>query len=232
MFYLDLDELDSLSRKIYLLSHNRWNIFNFRDSDHLDLGGLSVKENISKYLEQKGLAGKAGRIMLLTNLRTVGYIFNPVSFYYCFDLESRPLCVVAEIGNTFGELKPFFLGPQESTGGIFDSQQKKYFYISPFVELDIPMHFRIGIPGEGLNIKIDDIKDGEKFLYTMMSGLRIPINNKNVFKYAVCFPFITLKVILLIHWHALLLYLKKIAFHAKESNPELQKGVYRAWVKK
>lgn len=232
MFYLDLDEIDDLSRDIHLMGRNRWNMFDFRDADHLDLGGKTIKENLLKYLDQKGMADKAGRIMLLTNLRTAGYIFNPVSFYFCFDQASRPLCVVAEIGNTFGELKPFFMGPEESADGVFDSLQTKYFYISPFIDLDVPLHFRVGIPDERLNIKIDDVKDGEKFLFTTMSGPRVPLNNKNVFKYAVCFPFVTLKVIMLIHWHAFLLYLKKVSYHAKESRPDMQKGVYRAWVKK
>lgn len=232
MFYLDLDELDSAVYSLRLLSRNRWNIFSFHDEDHLELGGLTVKENVLRYVQTQGLEGKVGKIMLLTNVRTMGYIFNPVAFYFCFDQDGKPLCVVPEIGNTFGELKPFFIGPEAMRNGVFESEQIKHYYISPFVDLDIPMDFRLAVPGERLNIRIDDIKNGEKFLYTTMSGPRQELTDMNLWRYAWRFPFVTLKVIFLIHFHALILYLKKVPYHAKEANGHLQKGVYRAWVKK
>ena len=90
MFYLDLDELDALDRKLLFFARNRFNVFTFRDSDHLAIGPSTVKENIIKYLENKGVEGRFGRIMLLTNLRTMGYVFNPVSFYFCFDDKDNP----------------------------------------------------------------------------------------------------------------------------------------------
>lgn len=232
MFYLDLDELDAVAGSLKLLSRNRWNMFSFYDRDHLELGKRTVKENILQYLHTHKIDDKIGRIMLLTNLRTMGYIFNPVAFYFCFDKKGKPLCVVPEIGNTFGEIKPFYIGPEDLSGEIFESLQTKHYYISPFVELDIPMDFRLTVPGEKLNMKIDDVKDGEKFLYTTMSGPRRELSDSNLWLYAWRFPFVTLKVIFLIHVHALILYLKKIPYHAKEANGHLQKGVYRAWIKK
>lgn len=232
MFYLDLDEIDEVSKNIGIISRNRWNLFSFRDDDHLQLGFASVKENILKYVESQGLREKVEKVMLLTNLRVFGYVFNPVSFYYCFDKEQRPLCVVLEIGNTFGELKPFFIGSDYMHNEVFEDRQVKYFYISPFIDLDAPMDFRLGVPSDRLNIKIDDVKDGEKFLCTTMSGPRRELTKANVWRYALCFPFVTLQVIFFIHLHALILYLKKIPYHAKEDNLDMQRGVYRAWVKK
>lgn len=232
MFYLDLDELDQVSSSVGIISRNRWNIFSFRDNDHLQQGGASAKENILKYVEGQGMREKVERVMLLTNLRTFGYVFNPVSFYFCFDKDHKPLCTVLEIGNTFGEIKPFFIGSDHIRNEVFEDQQTKYFYISPFVDLDVPMDFRLAVPTDRLNIKIDDVKNGEKFLYTTMSGPRRELTNANVWRYALRFPFVTLQVIFLIHFHALLLFLKKIPYHAKEADPDLQKGVYRAWVKK
>lgn len=232
MFYLDLDEIDAVSASLGLISRNRWNLFSFRDDDHLQLGAASAKENILKYVQSQGLREKVSRVMLLTDLRVLGYVFNPVSFYFCFDDKQRPLCAVLEIGNTFGELKPFFMGPERIRKDRFEDRQTKYFYISPFVDLDVPMDFQIAVPGERLNIKIDDVKDGEKFLYTTMSGPRRELTKANLWRYALRFPFVTLQVIFLIHLHALILYLKKIPYHAKEDHLDMQKGVYRAWVKK
>ncbi len=231
MFYLDLDEIDVIDRKLKLFSRNRFNIYNFADRDHLEIGGSNVKENILLYLKSKGVETPVKRIMLFTNLKTFGYNFNPVSFYFCYDMENSLVCVVPEIGNTFGELKPFYIGKNEWDGKMFDSKQVKYYYISPFIDLDAQLHFRLRVPDDKLDIKIDDIQNGEKFFYATMSGERKELTDANLFLYTILFPFVTLKVIMLIHWHALLLMLKGIKYHAKEANPQYQREVTRVWHK-
>lgn len=232
MFYLDLDELNDLQKRTVLISRNRKNIYSFFDNDHVSLNGKGIKENITEYLKSKGVDLNGGKIKLLTNLRTFGYVFNPVSFYFCFNAEERPVCVVVEIGNTFRELKPFFIGAECLQGDRFQTQQTKYFYISPFVDLDIPLDFNLKVPGERLDIKIDDIKDGQKFLYTTMAGPRKELTFANLLRYTFMFPFVTLKVIFLIHWHAAILhFIKKVPYHRKEDNPHLQKEVFRVWCK-
>ncbi|MBF0504753.1 MAG: DUF1365 domain-containing protein [Candidatus Omnitrophica bacterium] len=231
MFYLDLDEIDALVKTNYLLSRNRANVYNFRDEDHFEINGKTIKEKVLTYLSGQGVDLEGGRIMLLTNLRTFGYIFNPVSFYFCFDRQGAPRCVVVEIGNTFGEIKPFFIGREALDNGQFVSQQKKYYYISPFIALDVPMDFRLKVPNENLDIKIDDSDTQGKFLFTVMSGQARKITNGNLLWCTIKYPLITLKVIFLIHWHALLLWLKKVPYHEKTSNSDLQKGVYRVWSK-
>jgi len=231
MFYLDLDEMDTLARKCSFFSRNRANVYSFWDEDHFDSDGKTIKEKVFKFLAQKGVDFKEGRIMLLTNVRTFGYIFNPVAFYFCFDRKDRPVCAVAEVGNTFGEIKPFLLGPGDFKDGCFVSQQKKYYYISPFIGMDIPMDFKLRIPDDKLDMKIDDSDENGKFLYTVMSGQSQKITNGRLFWLTVKYPFVTFKVIFLIHFHALLLWLKKVPFFEKTSNPHLQKEVYRVWSK-
>ena len=113
MFYLDLDELPQLSHFSWLLGRNQHRVYDFRDKDHISTGFPSVKDNIRAYLKTQGVLSKIDRIQLMTNVRTFGYIFNPVSFYFCFDADENPVCVVSEIGNTFGELKYFYLGPDK-----------------------------------------------------------------------------------------------------------------------
>ena len=190
-----------------------------------------MKENILRYLKSKGVDLPGGKIRLLTNLRVLGYNFNPVSFYFCFDKNEQPVCVVPEIGNTFRELKPYFIGPDALRGRTFISRQTKYFYISPFMDLDVAMDFHIKIPSGKLDIQIDDVKNNEKFFYSSMTGERKELTNRNLLRYSLRFPWVTLKVIGLIHLHALILCLKKISYHKKENNPHLQKEVYRAWSK-
>jgi DUF1365 family protein len=229
MFYLDLDEIDALSVQIPFLSRNKANVYNFCDDDHMDQDGLTIREKLNKFLQSKGIVLDEGKVMLLTNLRVFGYIFNPVSFYFCFNAKGTPICVVPEIGNTFGEIKPFLLGPDQYAGNKFISQQRKHFYISPFISADIPLDFELNIPDEKLNIKIDDFDEGGKFLYTAMSGNRRELTKRNLGGLTLKYPLITLKVIFLIHMHALALWLKKVPYYAKTSEPHLQKEMYRAW---
>ena len=231
MFYLDLDELEELAEKVFLIGCDRWNTYSFCRRDHIELGAATVKENILRYLKSKNIDLTGGKIKLLTNLRTFGYIFNPVSFYFCFDRFNQPVCVVPEIGNTFGELKPYLIGRPEFSEDIFRSRQTKHFYISPFVALDCWLDFQIKIPQDHLDIRIDDMQNQEKFFYSTMTGEKRELTNRNLLKYTFVFPLVTLKIIGLIHWHALLLYLKRIPHNRKESNPHLQKEVYRGWSK-
>lgn len=233
MFYLDLDELDAVVKKIRGISRNRFNLFNFRDSDHLQLPrenpdkGKIVKEHIQDYLKEHGVDIGNGRIMLLTNLCTLGYQFNPVSFYYCFDETGNPVCSIAETGNTFGEMKPFFLGLDRLKESTYYLNTTKYFYVSPFIEMDTQFDFKLGIPGEHMMVRIDDLKDGKRFFLSTLSGNRKPLTNRNVFWYALRFPFITLQVITLIHWQAFKLWIRKLGYFKKDSHKELQRDVFR-----
>jgi len=233
MFYLDLDELPQLSRFSWLLGYNQPRAYEFKDQDHVASGFASVKENILAFLKAQGVSTKIHRIQLMTNVRTFGYIFNPVSFYFCFDTEGNPVCVVSEIGNTFGELKYFYLGPEKKSAKAFSDTQVKYYYISPFTDLDNHLEFNIQVPDEHLNITIDTLKNGEKFFWSSMTGPRKALSTVNLIGYTVKYPWVTLKVIFLIHWHAAMLhFIKKVPHHAKEDDPQLQREVHRAWIKK
>src|SRR5476651_2269022 len=98
LFALDLDEIDALAARIRIFSRNRWNLYTFRDSDHLSVVPGSIKENVIAYLATQGMEFPAGgRILLLTLPRVLGYIFNPVSFYFCFNEREEPIASLAEV---------------------------------------------------------------------------------------------------------------------------------------
>jgi DUF1365 family protein len=236
LFYLDLDEIDLLGKRLKFMSRNRFNLFNFRDMDHLQLPrekpdpSKNVRQHITAYLEQNGVNIAHGRIMVLTNLCTLGYQFNPVSFYFCYDEAGQPVCSVVEICNTFLEMKPYFLGADTRQNDAFKLNTEKYFYVSPFIDMDTNFDFDLNIPGEKLKIKIDDYdKEGKRFFISTLNGIRKPLTDANLLLYFISFPLITIKVITLIHWQAFKLWLKKIPFHKKESHKELQKEVYRPY---
>ena len=222
MFYLDLDELETLPQKLFFLSYNRFNIFSFRDEDHLSRG-KNLKQSIVEYLQSQGLVLQQPRIQLLTYLRTWGYVFNPVSFYFCFDGE-LPVCAIAEVGNTFDEMKRYFLNRSSKIGAdFFKLRSKKLFYVSPFMNLDIDFEFGLKVPQQKLSISVNDFAADRLILLASITGNRQLLTSWNLLKYAVLFPCIPLKVVGLIHWHAARLWFKRVPFIRKKDSPELQK---------
>ena len=230
-FCLDLDELDALSARHRLFHHNRPALYRFNDSDHLPAAeGLGTKAAILAWITSQGLSLPADtRVLLLTHCRVFGYIFNPVSFYFCLDDRNRPFCAIAEVGNTFGELKPFLLGPEHFDGeDRFHRIVPKYFYVSPFSALDLEFDFKLRVPGEQLDIHIDDREGDRPILLTALTGRRLPLTDANLARLTLKYPLITLRVITLIHWHALKLWWKNVPWHRKAANPQLQQGVFNA----
>jgi DUF1365 family protein len=232
MFYLDLDELEQINSKIKLIGYNSFNYFNFRDKDHLQLPkekpdtSKSIRTHLEDYLSQNNLNVPIGRIMLLTNLATLGYQFNPVSFYFIYDTNNQPLCSVVEVGNTYREMKPYFISQSNLDHSVFKYRTKKLFYVSPFIAHDIDFDFNLSIPSETLNLKIDDYKSDNQFFSAALSGERKTLTNRNVIRYELLFPLITLRVIILIHWQAFKIWSKKIRYYRKDDFPELQVGVH------
>ncbi len=249
-FYIDLDEIELLSKKLRWFSYNQFNLFSFRDRDHIQLETkaesgklndakspmsnlkLSVKQQITSYLKVNGVDINDGKIMLLTNLSVLGYNFNPVSFYFCFDKIGNPLCTVAEISNTYHEMKMFFFGKDDLVGNTFKRKAEKLFYVSPFIDLDTFFDFKLTIPDEKLNIQIDDYdKDGKRFFLSTLNGDRMPLTNANMLKFFFSLPMVPLRIMGLIHWQAFKLWVKKVNYHPKSANQELQKDVYKPYKK-
>jgi DUF1365 family protein len=229
MFYLDLDELDLLPKKILAFSHNRRNLYSFCDSDHEPTGERTLKDRITDFLRKNDIEpGPFGQVMLLTFPRVFGYVFNPLSIYFCFDGIGNPIASIAEVGNTFLEKKLYLLGQDElSVNGVFKKIITKNFYVSPFSALDLSFDFQLKIPGEALEIKVDDCDGDKKILISILTGERAAFNSWKLLWFTIKYPLVTLKVIFLIHWHALRLWLKGVPFHRKAANAQYQQGVLR-----
>ena len=119
--------------QIPFLSRNRFNLFSIDDQDHLHTDSTkSTRENLTAWLVEKGVAVPAeARIILLTFPRVLGYSFNPVSFYYVFSQSGEPIIAVAEVTNTYREMKLFLIQPPEADR-IWNGMVAKDFYVSPF----------------------------------------------------------------------------------------------------
>ena len=216
-FSLDLAEIDGVAARIPFLSRNRFNLFSFYDRDHLD---------VESVLREHGITQRPERIQLITSLRILGYVFNPVSFYFCYDANGSPFAAVAEVNNTFGETKAYVLDAGHlSEGRTFRARYPKEFYISPFAGLDIDLDLRLGVPREMLGIVINDVRGETTLLTATMTGRRVPLSSARLTWFTVKYPLLTLKIIAAIHWEAFRLWAKGIAFHRKSESPELQRGI-------
>jgi DUF1365 family protein len=225
LFLLDLDELPALQAEIPLFSVDNPNLYSLRKEDYFQFSSGGLRENIGIFLESEGFHEKPHRIRLLTLPRLLGYTFNPVSIFFCDDEAGQPLVSVIQVGNTFGELKPFLV-PLEN--GRFHARKPKNFYVSPFSGLDLAFDFRFDLPGNRLGVWIDDYAGEQKTLISTLTGSREELTTGNLARLSVKYPLVTLKVILLIHWEALRLWRKRVPHHRKEEAPHLQQGAFRA----
>ena len=109
----------------------------------------------------------------------------------------------------------------------FSLRLPKYFYVSPFTDMDVAFDFTLRLPGEQLAVQIDDYDAGQRTLTSVLSGSRQPLSDGRLAWFTLKYPLITLRVIALIHWHALKLYLKNVPWFPKSARPEAQRELYR-----
>jgi len=224
MFKVDLNDLDNLPTPF--ISHQKINLYSFYDGDHINAGKKSAKENYIEIAKKNGVTSKIIDIHLYSQLRFLGYIFNPVSFILMKD-ENNLQYAIIEIGNTFNELKVFFVDNNNFKENGFVFTTKKYFYISPFIDHDNEMTFYFKQNAEKISIVIDDKKEIDRILQVSFDGSVIEASLKNLLNQSFFSPFITIKIIYLIHWHAFRLWKKGLPYFKKEENMHIQKGAQR-----
>lgn len=224
-FKLDLNNLDKWPS--CFVGINRASLYSFYDSDHIHMGKKTAKDNYISFAKEHGLSCKVHNITLYTSLRFLGYVFNPVSFVLIEDVEGRKHGII-EIGNTFGEQKPFYVSPSCFEKEDFTFTTTKFFYISPFIRHDNQMTFVFKKENENISIFINDESKTESILKVWFSAKECKASTQKLLMETLLVPFVTFKAITLIHFHAAVLWLKGIKYFKKNEFKELQQGVFNA----
>lgn len=212
MVLLDVDRIPEMMRVSRLASHNGFNWAAFCDRDHFGDPSLPLRRRLELDAAGHGIVLPDGPIFLLAHLRYLGYNFNPVSFFYCYDRRGRLTNVLAEVNNTFGETRNYWLGSRnEIEGGrLRKFRETKSMHVSPFMPMEMEYTFGFSEPGDELTVYMNTIDRGEM---TFDATLRMEFRAwtaANLRRALVRHPWMTLKVILGIHWQALVLLLKKV----------------------
>ena len=223
---LDLSELDEVDRRVRLFGRNRRAITTFRDDDHLPQPARDLPQAIDGLLREAGEDPTGWRITLVTNLRVLGYVFNPASFYLCRDATDTLRIVIVEVHNTHGERHLYLLRPDraaETPNGAasagapkeapFRAAMAKDFYVSPFIGMDGRYSVFVRDAGDRLSIAINEQADGQPLLTTNLVLRRRPLADRSLLWMLLRYPLVTQRTIGLIHWHALRLWLKGARFH-------------------
>ena len=223
-FALDLAELDEVARRVRLVSRNRRGLVTFRDADHLPQPARDLDADVRAHLRSEGHAPGDWRITLVTNLRILGYVFNPASFYLCRDAAGTLRVVIVEVHNTFGERHLYTLQPAEA-GGLaaaadradaappFAASMPKAFFVSPFISIDGRYAVHVRDEDDGLRISIVLRQDGEVALSTSLLLERRPLTDGVLLRLLLRHPLMTQRTMGLIHWHALRLWRRGATFH-------------------
>lgn len=221
---VDLDELPELARTLRLFSYNRFNLFSFFDRDHADGENAPPRAWVERSLAEAGIELGGGAIRLLCYPRILGYVFNPLSVYFCHDRDDALVGLVYEVSNTFGERHTYVIpvaaipGPAAPAGAIRQDCDK-HFYVSPFMPVAGRYHFRVDPPSGQVSVIINYCDAEGLLLHAAFRGSRVALNDRTLLRAFFSHPLMTLKVMAGIHWEALKLWRKRVPLVDRPSPP-------------
>lgn len=198
--YYWLVDLDALPRLPFWLRP----FARFDARDHLGDPERGIRENVDTYLAAHGIDLAGGRVLMLAHARVLGYVFNPISVFWCHRADGTLACVVAEVHNTYGERHCYLLHPDPSGRAEVD----KEFYVSPFLTVDGRYRMSLPEPGDKLALAVALQQEGDTVFTATVTGRGRPATTGVVLRTVLRDPLPSLRVAALIRWHGIRLWLR------------------------
>lgn len=220
---VDLDELSTLDKKLKLFSINRFNLFSFHEKDH-GRSDRNLKKHIREILCDHGYGEATAKIKLLCYPRILGYVFNPLSVYFCYNQQQQLNVILYEVSNTFGRRHTYILPVKDTQSSAARQHCLKRMYVSPFMPMETYYSFRIQPPRKKISVCI---RQGHHkglhgrsgtILNALFTGNKQVLSDTQLFKLFLCYPLMTFKVIAAIHWEAIRLWFKGLRPQPRDTN--------------
>jgi DUF1365 family protein len=215
---LDVDEIDRVDRSLRFFSRGKRNLLGFWDADLGEPGSDSVGAKARRLLEHSGLGPFGARIELVCYPRILGFVFNPLSVYFCRDAAGTIGAVIYEVTNTFGERKSYVI-PVPGDGDAIAQNCAKEMVVSPFTGASGRYGFHCIAPSGRVVIGVNFREARQPVLKTHFSGERRPLNDRTIARLMACYPLMTLKVVGAIHFEAARLWAKGVPIVPRRASP-------------
>jgi DUF1365 family protein len=222
--FLDLDEIDLVQKTCLFFSNNRFNLLTYKSTDFGGETAKSPKYFIQNLVKKELDIDSIHRVRLLFIPRLMGFAFNPISTFFCYNRDEKILAIVYEVRNTFGE-KIHYVLPVKSGAEKMDILEQsclKQMYVSPFISVNSRYHFRIKPPAELVTLAIHQTEDAQPVLNASFIGKRKKITRFGALTQAAFFPLNSIMVIVGIYFEALKLWIKGVSFKERKTKVQIE----------
>lgn len=216
---VELSQAGFVAKGGWLLRFDRRGLFAFHTRDHGDGSDTPLAQQVTRLLRDSGVAAEGCRVFLFAFPRLLGYVFNPLSIYFCYAQDGSLAAVVYEVHNTFGQRHTYVIPAAQTGAGPIRQTCEKAFYVSPFLPMQMRYDFTVVPPSASVTVGIAGRDRDGPLIATALRAQARPLTARNLLALFFTHPLMTLKVISAIHWEALLIWRKGIALVKRPPPP-------------
>lgn len=219
MLCIDLDHIDAVAAGSKYFVHNRFGLTAINDKDHGFRDGTKLRGFAEAALAREGLTEYGAKILFMATPSVLGYAFNPISFYFCYDANGRLGAVLHQVKNTFGD-QIGYLMPVDIDGPVIRQTVPKRMHVSPFFDMEGGYRFAFTAPKQKFTVSIQYGAEVKRLTATMRLQAR-PFSDSALLRLLLQMPLTPMKVMAAIHWQALKLFLRGARFHSAPAEKHL-----------